>query len=328
MLRTLLLLLLAAAALLVALPFMVSSFYIGERGVAIAGSVYFKHEDMTLHRSSWTRASVVTIEYFPPDTGVASFLGIQMPPREYDTFHIGQSVNLRYLRRQDLPQLPLTGILRDLRLLPVARVAGQPALAPWKARFEGPVAWIASVLAGVVMLLGVWRVLRLPGFAWAVAAGVVCVVAVSLVSDFPTPPPAPKVDVRRAAGKVASIGRIDRLFEGNRQRGVETLQPIDVVGVEFVPAGRADPVLAVDLIDAGSLPGLGKDAPVSIEYEAAAPRTAYIQGATRTFATRNLAGTFEQAALYLLVVGVLLAIAHYLGRGYQRLARRAGSGNP
>lgn len=327
MLRTLLLLLLAAAALLVALPFVVSWFYISGHGVAVPGRVYFKHEDMTLHRSSWTRASVVTIEYFPPDTGVASFLGLQLPPAEYDTFHVGQPVSLRYLRRQDLPALPLTQILRDLRFLPEARLAGEPALAPWKARLDGPIAWIASVVAGVVTLLGVWRVFRLPGFGWAVAAAVVCVVAVSLVSDFPTPPPAPKVDVRRATGKVAGIGRIDRLFEGNRTRGLETSQPIDVVGVEFVPAGRADPVLAVDLIDAGSVPGLAKDAAVSIAYEAAAPRTAYIQGAARTFPTRNLAGTFEQAALYLLVVGVLLTVAHYLGRGYKRLARRAGSGN-
>jgi hypothetical protein len=326
MLRTLLLLLLAAAALLVAVPFVVSSLCIGERGVIVPGRVYFKREDVTLQRSSWTRTSVVTIEYFPPDTGVASFLGIQLPPPEYDTFHTGQPVSVRYLRRQDLPRLPLTQILRDMRFLPEARLAGQPASAAWKARFAGPIAWIASMLAGVVMLLGIWRVLRLPGFAWAVAAGVIMVVTVSLVSDFPTPPPAPKIDVRRAAGKVASIGRIDRLFEGNRHRGVETLQPIDVVGVEFVPAGRADPVLAVDLIDAESVSGLARDAAVSIEYEAATPRTAYIEGAARTFAARNLAGTAEQAALYLVVVGALLATAHYLGRGYKRLSSRAGSG--
>src|SRR5204863_5732725 len=82
------------------------------------------------------------------------------------------------------------------------------------------------------------------------------------------PTPAPSLDVRRAAGHVKSIGRIDKLFSGSRSRGVLADQPVDVVGVEFVPEGSTEPVVAVDLIDRGSVQGLTEHSAVTLRYEA------------------------------------------------------------
>ena len=56
-------------------------------------------------------------------------------------------------------------------------------------------------------------------------------------------------------------------------------QPVDVVSVEFVPEGRTEPVMAVDLIDRGSVSGLKEKAGVNVDYEAASPRIAYLAGA-------------------------------------------------
>lgn len=322
MLRRLILLLLASGVVLVALPFLVSSLYIGQRGITIPGRVYFKGEDVTVHNGSWKRSSRLTIEYSPPDTAGVAFLGVSLPPEQYDGFHAGQSVGLRYLRRQDVPNLPLAGFLRELHVLPTARFAGGQALPAWKTYFAREATVAGAALVAMVALLFLWRLSGLPGFGWAVAVALVLSAAVLLVNDFPTRTPRPVADVRLGAGKVTSISRIDRLFAGSRQRGVETLQPVDVVGVEFVPEGRTESVVAVDLIDAGSLPGLKKGSPVGIAYESRSPRTAYIENAKRTFVGRNLAGAAEQGAVYLLVVGGLLAGAHYFGRVYKRLLDR------
>jgi hypothetical protein len=99
-------------------------------------------------------------------------------------------------------------------------------------------------------------------------------------------------------------------------------QPVQVVGIEFVPAGRTEPVVAVDLIDAGSIPGLKENSTVAIEYEGDAPRTAYIQTATRGFVGRNLAGIAMQGILCLLMLIGFLVAAHFIGRAWTRLIQK------
>jgi hypothetical protein len=83
-----------------------------------------------------------------------------------------------------------------------------------------------------------------------------------------------------------------------------------------------EPVLAVDLIDAGSLPGLREGSPVAIDYEAASPRTAHIQNATRTFVGRNIRGMAVDGVLCVLLLIGMLAAAQFIGRGYNKLAGR------
>jgi hypothetical protein len=141
-----------------------------------------------------------------------------------------------------------------------------------------------------------------------------------LISEFPLPGTAPATEVRRGAGQVKSVGRIYRLFSGSRSRGEIASQPVSVVGVEFIPEGRLEPVLAVDLIDEGSL-ALKQGATVSVEYELTAPRTAYLLGGTRNFPRRNLTGLVLVCSFYVaLLLGVAFG-AHYLGRGWKRLLK-------
>ena len=152
-------------------------------------------------------------------------------------------------------------------------------------------------------------------------SGVLGVVTLVLISEFPLPTDRPSASVRIAAGKVKSVDTIDRLFSGSHTWGELAAQPVNVVGAEFVPEGRLEPVLAVDLIDEGSLV-LKPGAIVGLEYELAAPRTAHLQGATRNFPRRNLADIAIMLCVYgALLLGVPFG-AHYLGRGWKRLLQK------
>jgi hypothetical protein len=120
-------------------------------------------------------------------------------------------------------------------------------------------------------------------------------------------------------GIVKSIDRMDRLFSGAHTKGWDADQPVAVVGVEFVPAGRTEAVLAVDLIDAGSIPGLQEKSAVGIDYEAGHPRTAYLQKASRRFVSRNVAGIVRQGLACLVVLIVFYAVVYFLPRAFHRL---------
>jgi hypothetical protein len=322
MLRVLILLILICGAALFTLPFLVSSVYVDQRGITIPGKVYSKREDVSVHNSTWKRSCEMTVEYSPPDTRGVAFLGVQLLPEQYDEFRKGQTVSLHYLPRKQAPDLPLAHLLSEVHALTTARLAGQTAFSSWKTYFTPGTLALSGVLCGVVVGLIVWRLSGLPGFVWAVCVCVIVGLGALMISDFPTAVPRPVVEVRSGSGEVKSVMRIDRLFEGNRSRGFEADQPIAVVGVEFVPSGRTESVLGIDLIDANSLPGLKPGSTVGIEYEGGSPRTAHIQNATRSFPGRNLRGIGVQTVLYLLVLIGGFAAWEFLGRTWSRLLAR------
>jgi hypothetical protein len=310
--------LLCGAAFLIA-PMVLASLYVDQRGVELTGHVYAKSEYLRLNRGTWSRSSTITFEYTLPETGGVSFFDVDMAPEDYDGFHKNQVVKVHYLRREDIPKLPGADAMWQMRILPHVRLAGRRAFDGLRAAITPQLKLGFGLLAAIVILLWVWRRTKLPGFAWAMGVCIVCGIIALLFYDFPRSTPAPGGDVRIAAGKVKSIRRIDKLMNTNRSRGVFAHQPVDVVGVEFVPQGFTDPVLAVDLVDRGSLQGLAEGAPVEVDYEADRPRTAWLRSAARTFPLRNLIGLGEDAALY---VGVLIAgllIVTYIGKAFKRL---------
>jgi hypothetical protein len=322
LLRGLISLLMIGGIALVAAPFLLSSLFIDRYGIEIEGRVSAKAERLRTHYSGWSRDSEVTVEYSPPDrAGVANFQTL-LSTAEYDALHQGQRVAVHYLQRRDLPKIPLAKVLGQLHLLPVARLAGRRAFTPVQQWLSGPARRVLQWMAAGVLLLIVWRWAQWPGFGWAVAACGLVAFAALMFGDFPRPTPAPTADVRQARGRVTEAGRIDRLLEGERTRGFDAAQPIEVVGIEFVPAGRSEPVLAVDLIDAGSLAQLTPNAEVAIDYEAASPRTAHLRGATRDFAGRNFRGMAIDSAVVVGVIVALLALAKWLDGMWKRLLKR------
>lgn len=304
MLRAVLRFVLLCGVALVAAPMILASLYVDQRGVALNGRVYSKSEYLRMNQGSWTRTSEVSFEYTLPETGGVSFFNVDMAPEKYDEYHIGQAVAVHYLRREDVPKWPGADAMWQMRILPHVRLAEQRAFAGIAALMTPRVELGAGVVVLMALLLWVWRRSRLPGFSWAMGAVILCGVIALLFYDFPRPTPAPVGETRTASGTVKSLRRIDRLINASRSRGLTAHQPVDVVGIEFVPQGFRDPVLAVDLVDRGSVQSLAEGARVDVEYEAARPRTAWLRSATRTFARRNLVGMGEDVVLY---IGVLIA---------------------
>jgi hypothetical protein len=320
MLRSLLALLFLGGMALIALPFLMSSWYVDQRGIDITGQVYSKREDAIVQYSTWYRSCEITVKYSGPDEPGVSFMKVELPPDQYDSFRKGQEVPLHYLRRQDVPDVPLAKSLRKIGLLPRARLAGQRAFSGVTVAANRVGLPVLGALGAAILLLIVWRMSRLPGFSWAVMACVLGVVAPLLISEFPLPAAAPATTVRRGAGQVKSVARIDRLFSGSRSRGEIASQAVSVVGVEFIPEGRLEPVLAVDLIDEGSL-ALKQGDTLGVEYELTAPRTAYLLGATRNFPRRNLGGLALVGSFYVALLLGFAFGAHYLGRWWKRLLK-------
>ena len=325
MVRGALAILLLAVIGVITLPFIVSNLYIDQRGVTIPGHVYFKRETVSLRDSTMTRTPEVTIEYSKPDGTGVTFFDVPMTDAEYDSMHVSQPVSLHYLRPEDLPDLPLVKSLRRAQLLPTVHLANKTTFSTLQFLWTPRAGIVTEVIAGMAVLLLLWRIAHVPGFTWAVAACILSGVIALIIADFPRPMPAPAAQVRRATGQVKSIQRITRLFDGRRSRGIDAEQPIQVVGVEFVPEGRTEAVLAVDLIDAKSVPGLHEKGSVGLTYESASPRTAYVDGATRNFVSRNIRGMGMQGVAVVLVGVVFFAVWWAFSRGYRRLTRRAAS---
>jgi hypothetical protein len=321
--RILVFLAIVAGGALIAAPFILSWRAIDERGIEIPGKVESKREYVRVRYSNWERVREAMVFYTPPDGHGPSAVTAKLDEAHFDQLRTGRPTTLRYLRREDMPRLPGAETLRDMRLLPVAKLPGQYV---YETKVVRALQW---ALCGVLLLV-FWRVLRLPAFP-LVAAGVGVLLVVALNSEFPRPTPEPRAGVRTATGRIGSVQRIESVFSGSRSRGVEAAQPIDVVGVEFTPAPGAEPVLAVDLLDAGSL-DLKPGVPVVVSYEAEAPRTARIQGGTRQFAEKNLRGAIVVGGLSVAVLlgGFLLfsLIGRALKAAIQRPLRGVGNSPP
>jgi hypothetical protein len=82
------------------------------------------------------------------------------------------------------------------------------------------------------------------------------------------------------------VRRVSRSY-GFRSHPERLTVPYQIVQLRFVPAGRTDTVLAVDEIDAGSIPSLDWGTSVRVRYTARMPQQAMLVSGTRTFRERN-----------------------------------------
>jgi len=322
MLRGLILVMLVGGLALLALPFVMTSQALEEHGVPLKGKIWHKREDVGVRYSGWERSRDISIEYTIPETGGVSFLTVHPEVSQYDALHTGQPVELRYLLEKDIPKLPLSNILWQLHALPTVRF-----IALRKASLvESPRdLLLVQVVGCLTALLLLWGITRWKPFGWTFGIALLLGLGVLELQDFPRPVPAPVNDLRHATGHVQSISHITNLFSSSRERGVIADQPVDVVGVAFLPEGFTEPVLAVDLIDLGSVPGLKEKGTVSITYEQANPRIASIDKATRTFPQRNFSGVIYQGVASLVLLLGVLALVAWLSAKYKKFTSRVST---
>lgn len=280
--------------------------YVELAGQTAPGVVTARREEIRVRYSEWSRWLRLEVRYTPSDTEAPEVAIIPVDMERYDRASVGDAVQVRSMPQPDI---------RALGEIAAPRLGDQGPLGQLIARLGGAPVTVAFI--GIfLILLAAWRVSR-QGWLLAPLAALLLGFAMYTVSDPPLPaPPGPQ---RTTQATVRLVHEVDRLSSGrrsNRSRAFnEALQPYDIVALEFVPQGAAGAVVAVDLVDAGSVRGLELGAELPISYSAADPRWARIDGAQRTYFWKNLYG-------YAIIAGVLLLLA----LGAWAVARRRRTG--
>jgi hypothetical protein len=248
------------------------------------------------------------VRYTPADTEEPEVAIIPASIERYDRARIGEAVQVRYMPRPDI---------RALGEIAAPRLGDQGPLGQLAARVGGaPITF--AFLGVLLLLLAAWGATRLGLLLvpiWALLLGF----AMYAVSDPPQPAPAgPQLTTQATVTLVREVDRLSSNRGRRRSRGSnEALQPYTIVALEFVPRGAAASVVAVDLVDAGSVQGLELGAELPISYSALDPRWAQIEGAQRTYFWKNLYGYAIIAGLIL-----LLALGFWITRRRKRMRRQ------
>jgi hypothetical protein len=250
-----------------------------------------KREEISLRHATWTRRLLLDVRYQPSDTGAPEQAAIAVDPLRYDATPVGEAVQVRYLPAPDL---------RVLGDIAAARLQDQPPLGPLRARLEG--------MRELAIGLGVWMVL-LAAWAkwrrwWLMLPLALSLLGAGLYAASNPPPPAPPGPQEPAVATVRATHLIDRITWGRRRsRAQEAVQPYLIVELEFTPRGMAGPVIAIDHIDASDAAAPQTEDTLPIHYSAANPRWAQIDGASRSYAWKNLRTYGVIAALVAVLLG-------------------------
>jgi disulfide bond formation protein DsbB len=291
------------------------SLYLDRWGIVAPGEVLAKQETITVasrQTGGWSRRTALVVRYQAADRRAPQTTSFTVDPATYDRLTVGAPLAVRY---------PPNRFLRDLVLVPTARPAEQSTWS-WLRAILPPWLVHAAPLALIGLLLFVfWRALRgrVGGLGWVLAAYLLGA-AVFLVA------PAPQLggaDRRQTAtATVQAIHPVQYVLRprsGATRNAVRVFQPYELVELQFVPAGRTEPVVAVEAVDTDSVPGLAAGQVVAMTYAANDPRGAQLVGGRRTYAWKNLLG-LAGVGLILAVVGLIGAIVSSAVR------RRVGAG--
>ena len=124
-----------------------------------------------------------------------------------------------------------------------------------------------------------------------------------------------------AQAEVRNLREVTRSFASGRRRAIRAPQPWNVVELHFVPEGRSKPVIAVDSVDVGSVPGLQVGARLPVTYNARSPRDARLAGA-RTWRSREWRELTELALIFVVVIAGFILLTKAAGAWWRRRMTR------
>ncbi|MBV9788255.1 MAG: hypothetical protein JOZ51_08785, partial [Chloroflexi bacterium] len=244
-------------------------------GEVAPGAVVAKREVIRKITTSWERNLYLDVRYQPRGATEPEITALAVDVSTYDRFRVGDETEVRYTPHP---------LLRRLSPIGFTRMEDQSSLAALVARFGSSMSvWLAGVVLWFVLWF-VWSKLRSSLLMWVLVLSGIAGILFS-ISDWPEPTPG---DLISGSATIRNIRRVDVILEGRRRSDTEAIQPYDIVELSFVPPGRADPVVAVDMLDAESVPNLAEEVTVPIRYSAQNPRWAQIEGGSRTFYWKNL----------------------------------------
>lgn len=265
---------------------------VGDRVAAVVTS---KRETLTVtRRGGWNRTRQIAARTTSGEP--EQFLTLSPTEARYDALAEGDTVPLRLLRAGPL------SVVRDAQLTTWTWL-------PW--------GWIAAAGLAALAIVALWTLSR----SLVVVAAVIVGVSWPLVSAWRDDRDAN--DLSRmtvtATGVVSDVIRVTRWrFGSGTGSGSNTFStfdvrvPYDVVELQVTPPGARGEVLAVDAVDvaAEAPPTATRGATVSLRYAPGQPRDVRLDGHTRRWHWRDMAGVYaEDIGLLLLFVAGALALS-------------------
>jgi hypothetical protein len=238
------------------------------------------------------------------DPGAPLIAAFETDEQEFDRIHRGTPFDLRYVSEPSLLRVVFSTwhLARESTDSLVRK-----ALARWQPGFV-----IAGYLACLGLLGFIVSKRLLPRAGWALLIVVLIGILYLLM---PTWPVVVTGRLQQTTATVKELHTFTRLLNSSRSDGIQASTPYELVVLQFVPAGRSEPVLAADTIDVSSRKDLAVDQQVPIDYEVDHPRRANIQHATRRYAVANVEGAFVYGVL---TMGFLVGGAFLLKIGRER----------
>lgn len=276
-----------------------------DRQPTLPGVVEGKTETIDVDNDGgWSSVLRVRVSYVPPGENAPRSDELSADAAVYDRVTTGDPVEVRYLhlgglfKFSRLSDRSTLSILLGLRpqLTPILFIIGLMGLL-W---------WIAAASQ--------YKALGIPFFLLLMAI-------VILLNSLPQWRAARPL-VGEQATAVATVREVTRFTEvggGDESEPVQLVQPFDLVQVEFIPEAWRDPVMAADIVDAGSLP-LEIGGTVQVRYLVEQPRAVRLQGGTRSYLWKNILSSTTQMVFLLLI----LAAMAFGGRIFQRMIRSRG----
>jgi hypothetical protein len=292
-------------------PLLAASLDIDMRGAVAPGEVRAKQETISVRYGNWTRRTSIEVSYRPAEQPFDERTSIEVNPATYDRLHEGSEVAVRY---QPNPAL------RSIILLPTARLAQQSTMSAIVDRLPANAAQLGLLAAGGLMLLVVWRGLRLKIGGWLLAAYVAVIAVYLALASANYTPPEPRATANATVREIHETRWRTRSSRSGRSIRPD---PFDVIELEFVPPGMRDPVVAVDEVDLASGAQLEKGAQTTISYSVANPREAEIVGAAHP----SYWGYLLRNGVYVVVLLVVVLALSMLDGQIRRRRRAARAGN-
>lgn len=276
--------------------------YLKTNGTRASGVITEKRESVRIHYVEWFRRFELVAAYSIPGQPLQHRAICDVDEKTYDSLHPGNTVVVYYFASLlNQPFLPAT------HLSPCSTMASISWNPPVMHR-------IIVALTSLVAILFLWRVLRIRIAALLLLPWLcLCFAYLGLPRTEPEPrQPVPATATVETITTITTIGGI------NSSRSMQLQHPYQILRLKYVPSGMDTAVIAIDKVDAGSVPNLQEGQTANIVYDAAHPRIARLQAGTRLFPGQALRTVIICCAVVIVLIAIVAAVG-----GFFRLMRRS-----
>lgn len=260
--------------------------YLDRHGSVAQGLIAEKYEFIRVVRGETWRTFQVTAAYstlgHPPQHASCA-----VDEKTYDSLHPGNPIAVHYVSGPSPMEL----------LLPMTHLA--PCTIAVQFHWGAPALQrLLITFVPLVPILLLWRVFRMKAAIWLFFGWIGFAF---FYIGIPRVEPEPRHPVP-ATAIVDRIVTVKTLGDMPLRKSLPLKRPYQIVLLKFTPPGMDTAVVAVDKVDADSMPNLQKGQNADIVYDAAQPRIARLRAGTRLFPGETLHIVLLVSAVYVILV--------------------------